>query len=130
MSTRMATIWDGTKIRKVTWEEAERLEKEDKAQNMSKKTYTAGGLKKRKQFTGYLTRELRAEQPGQPTPPPASEQSSVPSTEPEPSGLADGSEGADWRSYKAEAAAHFGIEKVSKVKKQQVLEYMAEHGIQ
>jgi hypothetical protein len=53
-------IWDGLAFRQVPPDEAVRLESEDKCQNLSARFISGTELKYRHQFTGYLTRELRA----------------------------------------------------------------------
>ena len=58
------TIWDGEEIRQVPDSEAKELIAKDMAQDMAKEDGLS--LKFRKDFTGYKTRELRAETP--PTP--------------------------------------------------------------
>lgn len=105
-------IWDGEEFRQVTAEEAKRLVKEDKAQIMDG-TVFGNELKYRHQFTGYHTREMRAEQPPvrvQPAPP-------------EPEGKV---EQPDWRSYKAKAKKALGKDRVTKA---QVEGWMKSEGI-
>jgi len=72
MTNPFSTIWDGLAYRQVSAEEATRLVAEDKAQDLTGKLHSALDLKFRHQFTGYQTREIRAEtkQPGlAPVPP-------------------------------------------------------------
>lgn len=57
----MKTIWDGESFRQVSDEEAARLIKEDKAQGEAEHGFSH--FKYRHQFTGYVTREMRAEAP-------------------------------------------------------------------
>ena len=54
-------IWDGVAFVDVPRAEAEKLIAEDKAQDVSKEDGLS--LKYRHQFTGYMTREMRAEAP-------------------------------------------------------------------
>ena len=54
-------IWDGVAFVDVPRAEAEKLIAEDKAQDVSKEDGLS--LKYRHQFTGYITREMRAEAP-------------------------------------------------------------------
>lgn len=54
-------IWNGLEFLHVDRKEAEQLIKEDKAQDVSKEDGLS--LKYRHQFTGYVTREMRAEAP-------------------------------------------------------------------
>lgn len=56
MSESIIAIWDGLEIREVPESEAKSLVREDKAEIM-----IGNELKYRHQFTGYITRELRAE---------------------------------------------------------------------
>ena len=56
MSESIVTIWDGIAYREVTKSEAKSLVREDKAEIL-----IGNALKYRHQFTGYMTRELRAE---------------------------------------------------------------------
>ena len=67
MKGRVVTIWDGIQYRQVSEKEAERLVEKDMAQVMP-----VGGteMKFRKQFTGYTTREVRAETKPAPAPEP------------------------------------------------------------
>lgn len=92
-------VWDGVEERVVSAEEAQRLEKEDKAQDMTSKALSGHEYKTREQFGGYQTREMRA----------------------------GGS--ANWRSYKKAAAEWLGDVDVRKVTKAQVEEYLEAHGI-
>ncbi len=57
----MKTIWDGNEFRHVKDQEAKKLEAEDKAQILNTGVVDGATLKYRHQFTGYKTRELRAE---------------------------------------------------------------------
>ena len=95
-------IWDGLQFSHVSKEEAERLVKEDKAE-----ICVGGDLKYRHQFTGYMTRELRADpvvEVVEAAPPPA----------------------PDWEDYKDEAKKALGLKRIGKEK---VLEWMAENGL-
>jgi hypothetical protein len=56
----LATVWDGLTFRQIPPDEAERLEAEDKCQNLSRRFVSGTELKYRHQFAGYATRELRA----------------------------------------------------------------------
>ena len=117
MQERPQIIWDGERVRPVSASEAQMLEQKGEAQNLSELLRSGGKIKTSSQFPGYRTRELRAE-----TTPVYVE--AAPDT-PLPSQGAD----INWRSYRAATAEHLGIEKITQVKKQQVLEYMREHGI-
>jgi len=57
---KMNLIWDGEQYLEVSEEEADKLVKEDKAQNLSHKMLSAMELKRKSAFTGYWTREMRA----------------------------------------------------------------------
>lgn len=91
-------IWDGRNFRHVAGEEADQLVNEDKAQNLSVRPRPK--LKFRREFTGYLTRELRADTPATPA--------------------------ADWKDHK-KAAADFLGKPYPKVTKADTLEYMEKH---
>ena len=70
MKGRFVTIWDGVQYRQVSPKEADRLVEKDMAQKMP-----IGGteMKFRRDFTGYQTREVRAEKPSAPKPTPKAE---------------------------------------------------------
>lgn len=108
-----ATIWDGIEYRQTSQEEADQLEREDKCQIVSKHIFSATELKFREQFTGYKTRELRAEVPV------------LPKVEKPylPKDLDPIASVEDWKNYK-EAAAGFLDKPINKVTKAQVLNYM------
>jgi hypothetical protein len=61
MAPTLNTIWDGITFRRVDSVEAEKLESEDKCQNLTRKFFSGTELKRRAQFAGYTTRELRAD---------------------------------------------------------------------
>lgn len=61
--SRIATTWDGVAFGQMPQSEAEKLEKEDKVQVLRDGFIDGLSLKYRHQFTGYKTRELRAEKP-------------------------------------------------------------------
>lgn len=64
-------IWDGEEFKTVDRETADSLKKSDKAQILSDGFIDGMSLKYRSQFTGYKTREMRAERPEPEAPPPA-----------------------------------------------------------
>ena len=105
---RLVDIWDGKEFRRVPEDEAKQLEKEDKAQLM---TGFIGGLdlKYRHQFTGYQTREMRAQEP------------TVAVEVQEPTTEAD-----DWEAYKDAYKEATGAKRASK---KAVIEWMEENGI-
>ena len=61
--SEIIAIWDGLEIREVPRSEADQLVREDKAEIM-----IGNALKYRHQFTGYITRELRADSSPLPSP--------------------------------------------------------------
>ena len=73
-------IWDGLNFLNVDRKEAEQLIKEDKAQDVSKEDGLS--LKYRHQFTGYVTREMRAESPVPEAPVPEAPAADVQEDEP------------------------------------------------
>lgn len=97
-------IWDGLKFRHVPPQEAEELEAADKCQNLTKKFYSGTELKFRRQFTGYKTRELRAEERVAVAPPtPTLTQ--------------------NWQAHRKAAAAHLG-KPFNKTTKEDTISYM------
>ena len=108
-----AVIWDGDDYRQVSHEEAEKLEAEDKCQNLSKRNYAATELKYRREFTGYHTREMRA------TTAPIPRISKAPAAEPQV-------EASEWMQYKAAAAKKLD-KPWNKVTKAETLAYMEKH---
>ena len=100
----MATIWDGEDFVKVTKKEARRLVKEDKAQDLTEGFIGGAELKFRHEFTGYTTREIRAEV--QPVP------VQVKPLKP-----------ADWKDFKAAAAKELG-KPFNKTTKADTLKFM------
>jgi len=58
---RNVWVWDGLKYTELREADAEILVKEDKAQHLSYKMVSSLELKLRRNFTGYWTREMRAE---------------------------------------------------------------------
>ena len=64
-------IWDGEEFHHVTRDEADKLEKADKCQILSDGFIDGLALKYRRDFTGYKTREMRAEDSAKPAPAPA-----------------------------------------------------------
>lgn len=138
MSTTKHVIWDGISARAVSPEEAKELVEKDMAQNLTTSTLAGHQFKRRKDFTGYKTRELRADEPGQqatPEPPPqelASEE--TPPQEPVPQEQASTEEqtaaqepatnenaAEDWRAHRTATAEWLGDGTApSKVRKNQV----------
>jgi len=117
MSEAQHVIWDGVTERVVSASEARMLEEKDMAQDMTAQPIAGHEFKTRAQFTGYKTRELRAEQPPVRA-----------LVAPSPH-ITQGANAPDWRSYRAATAQWLGIDKATKVKKAQVMEYLAAHGI-
>jgi hypothetical protein len=105
-----ATIWDGINFRQVPPQEAEELEAADKCQNLTKKFYSGTELKFRRQFTGYKTRELRAEIPPVVSIPTAAEPAKMPTI-------------ANWPSYRKAAAAYLN-KPFNKTTKDETIAYM------
>ena len=68
MKGRTVTIWDGVQYRQVSEQEAKRLVDKDMAQVMSRGMVGGTEMKFRRDFTGYQTREVRAEKPVAPAP--------------------------------------------------------------
>lgn len=93
-------IWDGIEERVVSAEEAQRLEKEDKAQDMTARVLSGHEYKTRDQFTGYMDREIRS------------------------TGKAK-----DWRAFRKAAAEWRGDKDAKRITKSQVEEYLDAHGI-
>ena len=60
---RIVTIWDGIQYRRVGIDEANRLVEADMAQLCDKAQSDMRDRKFRRDFTGYKTREVRAEKP-------------------------------------------------------------------
>ena len=122
MRGKVVTIWDGIQYRQVSPEEAARLVKKDMAQ-----ICPVGGteMKFRKQFTGYQTREVRADAPAVPTPPRLKPEpkpkAAPPRLKPEPEPKAK-----PWTHYKKAAAKYHG-KTVKKTNKADVLAYMEKH---
>ena len=102
----MKIIWDGLNFLQVTIEEAKRLIAEDKAEDET--IHGNSHFRYRHQFTGYKTREMRAEKPIAPAP---EEDKEVDLTE--------------WRSYRKEVGEAIG-KPTMKVKKADVEAYL--HG--
>jgi hypothetical protein len=115
MKTGFATIWDGLAYRQVSHAEAEKLEKEDKCQNLSGKMHSATELKFRKDFTGYLTREVRAKviPPSVTTIPPAKVVGAPVTLD-------------DWAKYRKKAAKLLG-KPYNKTTKAETIAYMEKH---
>ena len=97
----MLPMWDGIEMFEATEEEALKLVQEDKAEIM-----IGNALKYRHEFTGYQTRELRAEP-------------KAPVVEKE-------DKAANWEDYKAEAKKKLGLKRVTK---KQVIDWMKDNGI-
>ena len=114
MRGKVVTIWDGIQYRQVSPEEAARLVKKDMAQ-----ICPVGGteMKFRRDFTGYQTREVRAEF----RPAPIKEPEAKPVMKPEPE-----KEVVDWKDYRT-AAAKVLDKPVNKTTKAQTLEYMEQN---
>ena len=109
---RHLTVWDGLAYRTVPEAEARKLVKQDKAQ-----ICPVGGteMKFRKQFTGYKTRELRAD----PTPVEAPVEKVEAPDKPK-------KKEHDWRDYRKQAAKHYK-QSFKATKMKQVLSYMEKH---
>jgi hypothetical protein len=122
MSEPQHVIWDGRVERIVSASEARMLEEKDMAQDMTARPIAGHEFKTRAQFSGYATRELRAETPPvrvveAPTSPPPNTQG------------AEHADGSDWRAYRSATAEWLGIQKATKVRKAQVMEYLKAHGL-
>ena len=101
------SIWTGDEFLMVSEKEAEELVKNDKAQ------YTHldfSHLKHRHEFTGYVTREMRADRPIAAAP--------VVEIKPEPK-----KEAKSWRQYRKEVGQAIG-KPATKVTKKEVEEYL------
>lgn len=61
MKEKIVTIWDGIQYRRVGQSEADRLVENDMAQICDKPQSDMRDRKFRRDFTGYKTREVRAE---------------------------------------------------------------------
>ena len=70
---KIVTIWDGEQFVHVDQATAKKLVKQDKAQILNDGFVSGDSLKYRHQFTGYKTRELRAETKPAPAPEPEPE---------------------------------------------------------
>ena len=117
MKGRTLTIWDGIQYLVMPEEEARQMVKDDKGQ-----ICPVGGtaMKFRKQFTGYMTREMRADVPKEPAPPrikPEPEPKAKPAPKPK---------AKPWTHYKKAAARYHG-KTVKKTNKADVLAYMEKH---
>ena len=112
MKGRVVTIWDGLAYRHATQEEAERLVREDKAQICP---VDGTRMKFRKQFTGYMTREMRAA-PAPVEAPVVKAKAPVKKKEKEKT----------WHDYRKRAAKHYN-QSIKATKMKQVLAYMEKH---
>lgn len=65
---RMVTTWDGVQFDRMSEDAAKKLEAEDKIQILDAPQIDGLAMKTRRQFTGYKTREMRAEKRPEPTP--------------------------------------------------------------
>ena len=68
MKEKIVIIWDGNEYRQVSEEDADRLVEEDKAQICNQQQADMRDRKFRRDFTGYKTREIRAETVEKPAP--------------------------------------------------------------
>ena len=113
---RFVTIWDGVQYRQVSPQEADRLVGKDMAQKMP---IDGTAMKFRKDFTGYRTREVRAQPNPIPTPamvePPA--QPKAQTTE------APVSVSTNWLAHRKAAAKSLG-QTMKETTKAQTLTYM------
>jgi len=128
-----ANIWDGEEFRQVSQEEADELVKQDKAQDLSKEILSATDLKFRKDFKGYMTREVRAADPlkaapkQKPTPVPI-----IPPTDPLPKPIPidppqpASVDGNLWMNYRKAAADLLG-KPYNMTTKSETLAYMEKH---
>ena len=106
------TVWDGEEYVVVTEEEAEKLEAEGKVQRVEQRHYSGHEMKTRAEFTGYKTREMRAEvNPPKSTPTPT------------PKGVEDEEKADDWKKHRVAAGKYLG-KATGKVTKKETLEYM------
>ena len=115
------TIWDGEEIRQVPDSEAKELIAKDMAQDMAKEDGLS--LKYRKDFTGYKTRELRAETPPTPV---VSVPADVQAREVDSPVDAGDEAASDWKDYKAQAKEALGLQRISQEKVEQ---WMSDEGI-
>ena len=113
----MPTMWDGHKFFQADEETASQLVKEDKAE-----ICVGNALKYRHQFSGYQTREMRAEpkltEVGQRVLDDICSEPEV--IEPEVK------EAPKWQDYKTEAKKKLGLKRISE---KQVKEWMRDNGI-
>ncbi len=126
MDKRFATIWDGEEFRDVPLKEANRLVKEDKAQNVSDHLVSATELKFRKEIKGYMTREIRAEPTVSPVlhipPIPSVVKKPTTDTKPAPPDIS----AEDWMKYRKAASADLG-KPWNKTTKVDTITYMEKH---
>ncbi len=117
---RLITIWDGLEFRQEPEDVANKLIAENKAQDAAKED--GFSLKFRKDFKGYLTREIRAESPT-PVIPASGKATSQETEKPEKAGAGDA---VNWNDYKDECKEATGAQRVSQSK---VEEWMRSEGI-
>jgi hypothetical protein len=109
----MKYLWNGNEFFVATDEEAKKLIAEDKAEDES--SHGNSHFRYRHEFTGYHTRELRADAPIAPVPEAKTEEPDMPAQNPK--------DHKSWRQYKKEVGQALG-KPASKVTKAEVEEYL------
>ena len=118
------TIWDGEEFSQVLEEEANELIKADKAQDAAKEDGLS--LKYRHQFTGYVTRELKAAVPPSPLLSVTLPTEAAAGTTKKPMNSVGDEAALDWTNYQEAYREATGKKRVSKSK---VEAWMEKEGI-
>lgn len=122
MANAEVVIWDGIEFRKVSSKEAEDLIAKDMAQDAHR--VCGWTIKARKDFTGYKTRELRAEEP--PTPVTVIIEAGAGDSDTEKRESDSAGDAVAWEDYKDQYKAATGKKRASK---EAVQAWMSEEGI-
>ncbi len=130
--TQTVRVWDGISISHVPKKEAAKLVKEDKAQNIEQ-FHGFDHFKFRKDFTGYQTRELRADAPPPPVVPAVKETAGEAEAQVVIDPVTDGAGDAEtianpikWEDYKTKAKEDLSLQRITKA---QVQAWMVQKGI-
>lgn len=121
------TIWDGSEFRQVSKEEADKLVRQDKAQDLTDLPVVASdSLKFRHEFTGYSASKAKSPPPS-PTPAPAAPlptPTTPPAAQTTKAAVRDDTPMKDWRTYRKLAAEAVG-KPLNRVTKADVEFYLA-----